>query len=186
MRKTVISACCLAAIFAVAASRPLVCQEAANAQAPFTLEIAGNLIPGSREEWDFSDPGTLHRKAGEGVFVMARKTNVSDHPITKGTWVGKFYGYHYDVLDSSGNPVQRKPQSGWVMYSNRGPVKSLWLQPGESLLTGDDLTDWLELNQPGTYTIQAWANAWDDPKSPIVRSNTLTLVIEPANAAAPH
>ena len=179
-------ALCLAILFAATASRPAFSQEAANAKAPFTLTIAGNLVPGSRDQWDFANPAVINRKAGEPVFVMVRKTNVSDDPITKGTLVGDFYGYHYDVLDSSGTPVQRKPQSGFVRFSVQGPVTSPWLQPGESLLTGDTPTHWLQLSQPGTYTIQAWAHAWDDPKSPIVRSNTLTLIIEPADASAPQ
>ena len=168
-------------LLAVAACQPLLAQEAPKA--PFTLQITGNLVPGYSDEWDFASTIPTTRKAGEMVVIAIQKTNISNHAIQKISHAGDFYGYHFDVLDGSGTPVERKSRhSNFFGGSAAAEGASHTLQPGQSALEIAEPTNWLNLSQPGTYTIQAWARAWDDPHAPIVKSNTLTLIIEPASA----
>ncbi len=179
-------ALCLAILFAATASRPAFSQEAANAKAPFTLTITGNLKPGDSLHFDFANASQIVRTAGAMVVIAVRKADISDHEITKITRFGNAVGCEFDVRDGSGDPVrqiQPKNEGGsFVMHVG----KESMLQPGESDVSSVRLDESFDLSQPGTYTIQAWAHAWDDPKSPIVRSNTLTLIIEPADASAPQ
>ena len=172
------------------AGQPLFAQEAANAQAPFTLTISGNLKAGDRWHWDFANESETVRKVGEIVVIAVQKTNVSNHEIPKiSKWGNYFVGEQFDVRDSSGGSVRQVPPKdlgGSYFGARRLGEKDPVLEPGGADVSTVRLDDRFDLSQPGTYTIQAWAHAWDDPKSPIVRSNTLTLVIEPANSAAPH
>jgi len=171
-------------LLAVAASQPLLAQEAPKA--PFTLAITCNTKSVDSNQLEFAGASRTVRRVGEMVVVMVRKTNISDHEITKISDVGDFVGYHFDVLDSSGSPVQRRPKhwggtSGGEGY--RRGSDDMWLKPGQSAMSSSVLTNWLDLSHAGTYTIQAWVRASRDPKSPVVKSNTITLVIQPADLA---
>ena len=168
------------------AGQPLFAQEAANAQAPFTLTISGNLKAGDRWHWDFANESETVRKVGEIVVIAVQKTNVSNHEIPKiSKWGNYFVGEQFDVRDSTGNLVRPLPPKTVGSFRSATPgEKEPVLEPGQSDISSARLDDQFDLSQPGTYTIQAWAHAWDDPKSPIVRSNTLTLIIGPANAPA--
>jgi len=175
----------LAAVAGGCSHQPLFAQEAADPKAPFTLQITGNLVPGHSQYWDFANVGQTVRTSADGVVIAVQKTNVSDHEIPKVTrWGNFFVGCEYEVRDSVGNPVQRlppRPVGGGPAAYIQGQKEAV-LQPGESDVSQANLDELYDLSHPGTYTIQAWARAWDDPHAPIVKSNTLTLIIEPASA----
>lgn len=173
----------LSVVAAVTIGLPVPAQETADSGAPFTLTITGNLIPGHSQYWDFANAGQLHVKAGSTVVVAIRQTNVSDHSVAKLNRIGNSAGYGIEVRDSSGNPVQQLPPKNeggsFVMHTGKEPD----LQPGGSDISIARPSEGLDLSQPGTYIIQAWAHTSIDPQSPIVKSNALTLVIEPATPA---
>ncbi len=187
--KTVRAVALIFVLSVLASSQPHLAQEAARTQAPFTLTITGNLKPGDSLHWDFANSSQTVRKAGEMIVLGVDKTNVSSHEITKKKQWDNFFGCQYDVRDSSGDPVRQIQSTrsfGSIIGSLTPGEKEPVLEPGESDVSSVRLDESLDLSQPGTYTIQAWAHAWDDPKSPIVRSNTLTLVVEPADASPPQ
>jgi len=167
---------------AVAVSQPLLAQE--TPKAPFTLQITGHVQAEHSQYWDFANTGEMVLKARNAVVIAVQKTDVSGREIPKISKWGNYYvGCEYDIRDSSGHPVKELPPRtvGSFVGRRRGDPEPV-LQPGESDVSDVRLDERYDLSQPGTYTIQAWAHAWDDPNSPIVKSNILTLIIQPASA----
>jgi hypothetical protein len=128
------------------------------------------------------------------VVVAVRKTNISDHEISKRNCVGNVRGYHcgyyYNVLDSSGNLVDRRNSDGsHLMGDGRGGhligTKDNVLQPGESGIDSDLVGSWLDMSAPGTYTIQVSAHVSDNPNSAVVKSNIITVTVLPAKSKPP-
>jgi len=190
MKTLIVCALCLTTVSLPGAFPPPLVQEAADAQAPFTLQITGNLVPEHTQYWDFANPGPITKTTKSIVVIAVQKTNISGREIPKISKWGNYYvGCEYDIRDSSGRPVKELPPrtagSGFLNgHDVREPEPVL--RPGESDVSPEALAERYDLSHPGTYTIQAWARAWDDPHAPIVKSNTLTLIIESASAPPPQ
>jgi len=151
----------------------------------FTLEITANLEQGHNQRWDFASTAEKTLKAGTMVVIATRKTNISNHEISKMSETG----WIWEVRDSSGNQVGPKSHNLNGPVNFGGPVhvigtKDDVLQPGETTLDWGDLSQRLDLSRPGTYTFQVSQHTSDDSKSPVVKSNTITITILPAGASA--
>ena len=156
------------------------------ANPPFKLEITANLDKRYSNVWDFANSDQTVVKAGSMIVVAVRKTNISNHEIDKGSCVGDASGYrcggYYDVRDSRGKLVDpRKPRMNFI---GGGPghligTKDNVLQPGESNIDRDDVSEAFDMSKPGTYTIQLWQHVANDPKSDVVRSNIFTVTVVP-------
>lgn len=137
----------------------------ASSRLPFTLEITANRVAGHSENWDFANCARSTEKAGSEVVIEVRKTNVSDHDISRWSLPGET-----EVRDGNGNPI--KPRSfdeargdglssgGGILVGSRDAV----LQSGQSSAKSRRLDDWYEaLKEPGTYSIQVSEHISDDP-----------------------
>ena len=150
---------------------------------PFTLTISYN-----QQNPDLESISDQVVKAGSWVGFRIRKTNISDHEIIKISDAAGASGYMYDVRDSSGNLVNYKKHNnlidGMMMTSGGevriGGTKDMVLQPLESNINFEPLDSWHEIDKPGTYTIQVSEHVSNDPKSDVVKSNTITVL--PAEA----
>jgi hypothetical protein len=58
------------------------------------------------------------------------------------------------------------------------------MQPGENKIDFIPLGNELDMSKPGTYTIQASAHVFDDPKSDVVKSNIITITVVPLDPPA--
>ncbi len=151
---------------------------------PFKLEITANLDKEHSNVWDFVNSAETTVKAGSMVVVAIRKTNISDHEISKSTCTGTHSSYYIDVHDSNGNLVGlRKPNEVMMIGDGHGGhlsgTKDNVLQPGESMIDRDLVGRWLDMSPPGTYTIQVSAHVTNDPKSDVVKSNIITVTVLP-------
>ena len=154
---------------------------------PFQLEITANLDKEHTELWDFVNSAETTVKAGSMVVDATRKTNISHHEINKSS--GARGGT--DIRDSSGNLIRprefgSKPRDGigggeMKIRGEKEPV----LKPGESKVDPDCVSDWYDLSQPGTYTIQVWEHTSNDPASSVVKSNIVTITVLPAEEPLP-
>ncbi len=156
---------------------------------PFKLEITANLNKEHSEVWDFVNCAETNVRDGSIVVVAIRKTNISDHEITKLTHAGPHSNYYIDVRDSSGNLVGlRKPNQVMLKGSDRGGHlvgrKDNMLQPGESMIDHDLVGKWLSMSAPGNYTIQVLAHISNDPKSNVVKSNIIKITVLPSDPKA--
>lgn len=152
---------------------------------PFKLDITANLDKDHSELWDFAGTAVTIVKAGSIVVVAVRKTNISDHEINKGSCVGNdASGYHcggyFEVRDSRGNLV--RPREPRLMLKGGGPghligTKDNVLQPGESNIDRDHVSEAFDMSKPGTYTIQLRQNIGKDLNSDVVRSNIITVKV---------
>ncbi|HUN84260.1 MAG TPA: hypothetical protein VMU48_07765 [Terracidiphilus sp.] len=121
--------------------------------------------------------------SADGMTLRIRKTNITDHTIMKRSHAGRAYGYDIDVRNSNGNLVgPRHPNEMMLRGGGKGgfrmSAKDMVLQPGESVINFVSLAGF-NMGQPGDYTIQASAHISDDPKSPVVKSNIITVTVLP-------
>jgi hypothetical protein len=155
--------------------------EAANP--PFELEITANLDKEHSNVWDFVNSAETTVKTGSMVVVAIRKTNITDHVISKLTNAGAHSSYYIDVRDSNGNLVGlRKPNEVRMIGDDHGGHSSgtmdSALHPGEHMIDHDLVGRWLDMSAPGTYTIQVSAHISNDPKSDVVKSNIITVTVQ--------
>lgn len=162
-------------------------QSLASPQAAgFTLQITDHHVKGHSLEWDFDNTTDKSLRVGRSVVIAVRKTNISNHKIEKIVMPG----WLWDVRDSSGDPVgpsKRRNPGGWILGGGPGVqrgTQEMFLQPSKSSIHWGDLSWGFDLSQPGTYTFQVSQHVSDNPKSPIVKSNVLTITLLPANAPA--
>lgn len=162
------------------------------AHPPFKLEITANLDKQHSEIWDFANSAQTVVKAGSMIVVAVRKTNISEHEIEKGSCVRDASGFrcggHYDVRDSRGNLVE--PRKHKMKFVGGGPghligTKDNMLEPGESNIDRDHISEAFDMSKPGTYTIQLWQHVANDLKSDVVRSNTITVTVLPVEEQPP-
>jgi len=170
VRKTVISACCLAAVFAVAADRPLPAQEAANAKAPLTITVRA-----VRAEVE----------AGQPVDLDVVMTNTSDHDVdcTRAPSNALDRNFAYIVTDAAGGTVRKIAKK----YPEIGETFSSWpcvLKPGQSAnAAGGRISNVYDFSRPGEYSIQVARFVAGDPRGTMVKSNTITVTVLPAKVA---
>lgn len=177
------------AVSTMAFSEIAASQEPVNLRSPFTLEITGNRT-NDPSDCVFANSTEITAKSGSAVQICIRKTNISDREIIKKTDAGGAWGYAYDVRDSGGNPVGPNKSHQW---NGRGggpaPVrgtKDMVLQPQEATLVSVLLSDWFDLSQPGTYTVQVSGRTSNDPASALVTSNKITLTVIQADDRPPQ
>ena len=157
------------------------------ADPPFKLEITANPDKEHSNVWDFANSAQTVGKAGSMIAVAIRKTNISDHEIDKRTHTDEFCCYYYDVRDSRGNLVDLKKFDPQLIGDGRGGhligTQDNLLQPGESMIDRDRVSDGYDMSQPGSYTIQVSGHITDDPRSDVVKSNIITVTVLPADDA---
>jgi len=139
-----------------------------------------------------SGAGAPHSKAPlrDFVEIAIRKTNISDYEIDKTTHLSTTYGYLIEVLDGTGNLIShRKPSDSYLLkHSKPGHLigtKDNVLQPGEYVIDFYHLSDLFDMSIPGTYTVQVSAYIMNDVESPVVKSNTITITVLPADNPSP-
>jgi len=101
-------------------------------------------------------------------------------------------GYMFDVRDGNGNLVEYRKRKdltdGMTMFSggeNRmAGTKDMVLQPGESKINFEPLSNSYEMDKPGTYTIQVSEHISNDPASDVVKSNIITITVVPRDPPA--
>jgi hypothetical protein len=120
-------------------------------------------------------------KAGARVELKVVMTNTWDREIDAGSVYDKSIdiAYGYDVRDSAGSPV---------LYNNSKPSETQGsrmrtLKPGESVVKITNVARWVDFSEPGEYQIQLSRNIGDDEKNGVVKSNTITITVIPANPA---
>jgi hypothetical protein len=160
------------------------------ANPPFKLEITANLDKEHSNVWDFLNCAETNVRDGSIVAVAIRKTNISDHEMSKSTHAGAHSSYYIDLRDSNGNLVgPRKPNEVKLQGDDRGALasgtKDMMLQPGESMIDRDLVGRWFSMSAPGTYTIQVSSHVTNDPKSDVVKSNIITVTVLPAGGLPP-
>jgi hypothetical protein len=135
-----------------------------KASAPFSLFISG---PASAP-------------AGSPVKVTVRLTNTSNHQINGSIEYdvsGVDYGYLYEVRDGKGDLIEQKKHD-WSR-SGQNSVEVIMLKPGESRDNVTLVSAAYDLSKPGKYTIQISMPVSNDPGAALVKSNAITVTVEP-------
>jgi hypothetical protein len=123
-------------------------------------------------------PATAAVKAGEEVYIKIHMTNKSDHNVDcSSVYVnGVDRRYYYAVRDNNGNSVKR-PIENLELYP--GSIQLCTLKPGEST-TGGSRVSWLnDVSRPGKYVIQVSRGVSSNEKDGVVKSNKITLTVDP-------
>ncbi len=145
---------------------------------PFTLTISYD-----QQNPNIENTADQIVKGNQWVSFRVRKTNITDHEILKRSQAGHYYGYDFAVRDSSGNPVGPKhPNELMLKSGDKGGIVSgvnEVLRPGESEIDFFPVASRFNMTKPGVYTIQVSAHVSDDPTSDVVKSNILTVTVEP-------
>jgi hypothetical protein len=156
--KRVIRVCWVVLAVSLRGAVPASAQE----RPPFKLTIAGDLSP---------------FKAGSQVFIRITQTNTSDHSVGCNAQIASSsdLSFFYDIKDSSGHRLLPRPNADMVP----GSVNLCTLAPGKST-SGEYFISWLyNLSQPGKYTIEVLRRFVENGKEGIVRSNRITITVEP-------
>lgn len=121
----------------------------------------------------------LSYKAGSSVELKVVMTNMSGREIDAGAVYDRSINatYEYDVRDSLGNPAPRKD----FKPSELQTVRMRTLKPGESVSDVTNVARWVDFSRPGEYQIQVSRNIGDDEKDGVVKSNTITITVLPAD-----
>jgi hypothetical protein len=160
-------------------SQSVAAKWAENSEAPFTLTITAD--PTNAVLDDTSDRAV---KAGSSVVIRIRKTNTSDREIVKWPTTGGPFGDSFEVRDGSGKLVGlRKSNKVGTLGGGEGRLrgsKDMVLPPGESKIDYAQISDWYDMAEPGAYTVQVSQHVSSDPASDVVKSNTITITVLPA------
>jgi hypothetical protein len=135
-----------------AAQEPKPAQSVAE-QIPLTFTIIG--------------PQTV--SAGDKIIIHVLQKNVSNHPIQIVVW------WAYDVIihDERGKEPRKLGLSG-------GSSVDGYLEPGETFPEDRILSSQYDLSVPGKYVVQLQRHLdYADSKSPIVKSNEITITVLP-------
>jgi len=147
---------------------------AAQSTASFTLQVSTK---------------TPTFRVGEVVRIAITQTDVSNHPVScdyaGGNAVNLIYDYH--VTQEDGSPAEK------VVWSKPVPppysYKQCAIGPGESSTDPIYLNNVYKFDKPGQYTV--WVSRVDPDiedesgKPLIVKSNTITITVLPADATPP-
>ncbi len=162
-------------------SQSAVSRQTEDGKPPFTITISCTTTNPTLEN---SVDQTVN--AGAPLGLLIRKTNTSNHEIIKWPETGGPFGDLFDLRDGSGHLLEPRKSNEVVTTSDgEGRIigtKDMVLQPGESKVDFAPLSLWYDMNQPGTYTIQVSSHITNDPKSDIVKSNTITITVLPAES----
>jgi hypothetical protein len=122
-------------------------------------------------------------KVGSPVSLQVTKTNESDHEINNST-VRSFSGpYEIDVKDNQCNVRPETKESRRAKESTnsnpRAEQSAIFkvLKPGEAEHDRIDVDRYIDLNQPGKYTIKL--RQFDAETKTIVKSNTIAVTLIP-------
>lgn len=122
-------------------------------------------------------------RAGTPVFIKVVMTNISDHSVECGEWRsnGLDRAYKYHVTDENGETVPKTIRKHPEIGENIEPFPCI-IQPGKSSKpSGGMLSHLFNFNKPGKYTVRVSRHVSSDPKSAVVRSNTITITVLPRN-----
>jgi len=119
-------------------------------------------------------------KAGSDLYIKVQMANTSKHDIdctvADNGMLGMDVKYHYDVRDSSGNPVAENKMNHPELAP--GHFRLCTLKPGENATSGGNLiTKLYNLSRPGKYLIQVSRAVSRNPKDGLVKSNTITVTV---------
>jgi hypothetical protein len=104
-------------------------------------------------------------------------TNTSNHEINaSAVYEGSISSsYEYDVRDIAGNVPQKREHKG----PGRLSTITRTLKPGESVTDNANVARWLDLSQPGEYTIQVSRRINGHVDDDVVKSNIITVTVLP-------
>lgn len=155
-------------------------------KAQFTLEISANPDSTHAFRWDFANSARTTIKAGSPIALSVRKTNISDHEIDKWSSLGQ----STEVRDENGNLIKPREldKNRPIISGGEGMLrgtKDAVLQPHDSKTRSGLLSEGFDLSQPGTYTVQISEHISNEPTSPVINSNVITITVLAANESAP-
>ena len=156
----------------VAPYSTLSAQSAQSAKPAFSLEI--------------SMPNDVVQ-VGSVTTVNVVLTNTSNHEIATFRLLGWGRGYEVDVRNTQGKrprdarevlAEKNKGAKGPIRTMIRGgSVRTVRLQPGQSMRDEINLTQMYDLSEPGKYTIQVQRT--DDESKTVAKSNTIIVTVTP-------
>jgi hypothetical protein len=169
----------LAVASVTASGQATVPKQAEDVKQPFTLTIGSSPTNPTLE-----DTGDETVKAGDSMVLRIRKTNISNQEIPV-----RPHGclLQYDLRDSSGSPVVPKKSNdlpGGLLKGVQPAGHPVMLQPGESKIDFEPVSDGFEIDQPGTYSIQVSECISSDPSSEVVQSNKIKITVLPPDPPA--
>ena len=116
------------------------------------------------------------------VYIKIQMTNTSKHDIdcssSDNDMLGMDVKYHYDIRDSSGNPVPTHPMKHPELAT--GQFRLCTLRPGKTASSNGNLvTKLYDLSHPGEYVIQVSRDVSANPLDGVVKSNKITVTVAP-------
>jgi hypothetical protein len=119
-------------------------------------------------------------KAGSGVSVNGRLTNVSNQPIdASGCYCGPSGLDSYltwEVRDDKGKLAAKRIYAHPELATSSAILDRI-INPGESLAGSQDISRLYDMSRPGKYVIQASRQVSDAKDSHVVKSNRLTITV---------
>jgi len=136
------------------------------ARTPFTIEIS-------------TEQSVV--KVGSEVSLKVRLTNTSkrvmDCRATISNMTGVDPNYVFDVRDDANNPVPLRVFEHPELATGQPVSRSL--KPGESFTDEEEVSKLLDMRRPGRYTIQVSRHVSGNKKEGSIKSNTITVTVEP-------
>jgi hypothetical protein len=121
-------------------------------------------------------------KAGSGVSVSGRLTNVSNQPIdASGCYCGPSGLDSYvtwEVRDEKGYLAAKRIYSHPELATGSAILDRI-INPGESLTGSQDISRLYDMGRPGKYVIQALRQTSDTRATHTVKSNKVTVTVIP-------
>jgi len=124
-------------------------------------------------------------RAGDKVYINIKLTNTSDHDVDCSAWFtnGTDRRYLYDIRDENGQSTAKHD-----LNPDRypGSVQFCTLSPGEGTADSGHLISWLnDFSRPGKYSVQLSRYIGVDEKEGVIKSNTITITVLPADESTP-
>jgi hypothetical protein len=119
-------------------------------------------------------------KAGSGVSVNGRLTNISNPPLdTSGCYCGPSGLDSYltcEVRDDKGHLAAKRVYPHPELATSSAILERT-VKPGESLAGSQDISRLYDMSRPGKYVIQASRPVSDAKDAYVVKSNKVTVTV---------
>ena len=126
-------------------------------------------------------------ESGSAVHVKIVMKNLSNHDLdcTPKYINGLDRAYEFEVRHSSGKPLEDLTKKHPEIGQTFSPMPERFLKPGETTDSGEVVSEFYDMTQPGEYTVQVSRRVSENPKDGVVKSNKITVIVTDSRPKGP-
>jgi|HubBroStandDraft_2_1064218.scaffolds.fasta_scaffold243329_2 hypothetical protein len=118
-------------------------------------------------------------------FIVMKNLSNHDVDCTPNYINGWNMAFEYLIRDANGNVVESWEKKHPGVGRTFSPMVSRSLKPGETLESVETISTHYDMIQPGEYTVQVSRRVSNNAKDGVVKSNKITITVNPKPKGPP-